>query len=60
MADGTPQPDYRVTLAELEREVHVPIQEQVAEQAQEPGESPLSEARLNLLRTVSIAHNGRW
>jgi len=54
------QPDYRVTLAELERDVHVPVQDQVAEQAQEPNESPLSEARLNMLRAVSIAHNGRW
>ena len=60
MADRAAQPNYEITLAELERDTHVPIQDQVAEQAQDPGESPLSEARLNLLRAVSIAHDGRW
>jgi hypothetical protein len=53
-------PDYQITLAELERDAHVPVEQQVTELAQEPGEGPVSPAKLNLLRAVSILHDGRW
>jgi hypothetical protein len=52
--------DYRVSLADLERDAHVPLEDQVTEQAQAPAESPVSPDRLNRLRALSILHDGRW
>lgn len=54
------QRDYRISLAELEHGAHVPLEEQVAEQSQAPGESPVSPDKLNRLRAMSIEHNARW
>jgi hypothetical protein len=55
-----PERDYRVSLAELERDAHVPLENQVTGQAEAPAESPVSPDRLNRLRAISIAHDGRW
>lgn len=60
MDEGSRHPNYRISLAELECDAHVPAEEQLAEQAQAPGESPVSPDKLNRLRAMSIEHNARW
>jgi hypothetical protein len=52
--------DYRVRLADLERDARVPAEDRVCEQAQAPAESPVSPDKLNRMRLLGIVGDGRW
>ncbi len=51
---------FATSLEALEKSAHVPDEEQVAEIAEDPAESPVSPDALNRMRAVSIEHNFRW
>lgn len=53
-------PDYRIRLADLERDAHVPVEDQVCEQSEAPAESPVSPDKLNRMKLLGVVGDGRW
>lgn len=54
-----PSNKYAMTLDDLEKGVHVPLDEQVSEQAEPPPEAPISEQELDRLRLLGPTGAGR-
>lgn len=50
---------YSTTLADLERAVHVPVDQQVTEQAEPPPPGPLSPEELDRQRLLGVTGVGR-
>jgi hypothetical protein len=50
---------YEISLEELEKASHVPVDEQVTEQAEPPPPAPMSEEELDRQRLLGITGAGR-
>jgi hypothetical protein len=50
---------YEIGLDELEQSAHVPVSQQVTEQAEPPGEGPMSAEELDRQRLLGITGAGR-
>ncbi|MDT7573228.1 MAG: hypothetical protein QOE05_3402 [Actinomycetota bacterium] len=50
---------YDVSIADLEKSAHVPVDEQVTEQAEPPPPGPLSPEELDRQRLLGISAAGR-
>ena len=50
---------YDVPLADLERSAHVPVEDQVTEQAEPPAPMPIAEEELDRQRLLGITGAGR-
>ena len=59
---GMPEPSrsrYAGSLADLEASSHVPLEQQVTEQAEAPAEAPISAEELDRQRLLGITGAGR-
>lgn len=59
MTEKSARSRYAQSLAELERSAHVPLDEQVSEQAEPPPRSPLAPEELDRQRLLGITGAGR-
>lgn len=59
MSGATKPGKYSISLSELERAVHVPLDEQVTEQAEPPPPAPMPPEELDRQRLLGITGAGR-
>lgn len=59
MSEATDPGRYSISLSELEQDVHVPLDQQVTEQAEPPPPAPIPPEELDRLRLLGITGAGR-